>query len=138
MDELIGYIADTATGFLEKNEKNTFSAYEKTKFLKALKLHGNQSKAARDLGYSFDIIELHLRKDLIFNKAFKQTLLEMRHDLESTLYTAGLDGDGRKAKIWLDVHFPEAYKPGARTVPKKERDTSVIDDLYDKAVGSKQ
>lgn len=138
MDELIGYIADSATGFLEKNEKNTFNAYEKTKFLKALKTHGNQSKAARDLGYNFEIIELHLRKDLIFNKAFKRTLLEMRHDLESTLYVAGLDGDGRKAKIWLDVHFPADYKPNARTAGKKEKDTSVIDALYDKAIENKQ
>lgn len=137
MEELSGYIRDNVTGFLESGEKNTFNAYEKTKFLKAFKIHGNQSKAARDLGYSFEIIELHLRKDLIFNKAFKTTLLEMRHDLEATLYTAGLDGDGRKAKIWLDVHFPADYKPSARTAPKKDKDTSVMDALYSKAIEKK-
>lgn len=112
-NELDGYTADPATGFLEKAEKNSFGARDKTAFLKAFKTHGNQSKAMHDLGYSYTILEFHRRKDLIFNKAFEETLLEMRHILESAMYTAGVSGKSKDAETWLKAHFPDVYKPSA-------------------------
>lgn len=127
----LGYFEDPATGFLDKKEKNTFGAFEKTKFLKALKVHGNQSKAAHDLGYSIRVIDLHLRKDLVFKQAHEETLLEMRHEIEGDLYTAGLAGNAKKAQMWLQAFFPETYKPTSRPVTKKD-DTSAIDALYKK------
>lgn len=131
MNDLDGYKQDSATGFLEKAEKNSFNAREKTAFLKALKSHGNQSKAAHDLGYSYEVLELHLRKDLIFNKAFRATLLEMRHLLEGAMYTAGVQGKSKDAETWLKAHFPETYKPSAATKRSKPA-VDPLEGLYKK------
>lgn len=131
MSETNEYTQDSATGFLEKNEKNSFNAREKTAFLKAFKNHGNQSKAMHDLGYKYDVLEFHLRKDLIFNKAFRETLLEMRHLLESAMYTAGVNGKSKDAETWLKAHFPETYKPSAAS--KKAKPTvDPLEGLYKK------
>ncbi len=130
-DELSGYSKDSVTGFLEKAEKNSFGAREKTAFLKAFKTHGNQSKAMHDLGYSYAVLEFHLRKDLIFNRAFQETLLEMRHLLESAMYTAGVSGKSKDAETWLKAHFPETYKPSAAKRPKREA-VDPLEALYKK------
>lgn len=134
----MGYIEDTVTGFLEKilekNENPAFNAKEKTAFLKALKTHGNQSKAAHDLGFSYKEVQWHLRKDLIFKEAFEETLLEMRHRLEGELYKAGLEGNAREAKMWLESHFPSDYRPSQKKEAKKDKKHSEIDDLYDRSL----
>ena len=132
--ELQGYSVDPATGFLEKKEKNTFGARAKTAFLKDLKKTGNQSKSLRDLGFTNDDFDFAVRKDLIFNKAYRGTLLEMRHELEGDLYTAGLEGNAKKAQMWLQAFFPETYKPSAAKPAKKEATNPVLDALYDKAM----
>ncbi len=124
---------DPATGFLEKNEKNSFGPREKTAFLKDLKRTGNQSRSLDHLGVTNEEFDSALRKDLTFSKAYRNTLLEMRHDLEGALYTDGLAGDATKARIWLQAYFPEVYKPAAGKGAKKDKDTSVIDALYKKA-----
>ncbi len=125
MDEKNEYIADPATGFLEKNEKNSFNAREKTAFLKDLKKTGNQSKSLRDLGKTNEEFDLALRKDLIFNKAYRNTLLEMRHEIEGHLYTSALAGKTKEAHLWLQAFFPETYKPSASRKPTK----STVDPL---------
>lgn len=134
MDELVGYNVDKATGFLEKKADNSFNAYEKTRFLKAFKLHGDQSKAAGTLGYPFEVVSIHLKHDPAFAKAFRATLLEMRHELEGKMYRAGLQGSSKDAKIWLDAHFPETYKPSAKIAHRKAPGDARIDDLYDKSI----
>jgi len=135
--EKMGYIEDNATGFLEqKNTKNNdlngsipFNAKDKTQFLKALKNHGNQTKAADDLGISVKILKWHLRKDLKFNEAFHETLLEMRHKIEGELYVAALEGKTREAKLWLEAMFPEEFKRGpVGRAPKGQN--SAVDKLY--------
>ncbi len=130
-DELTGYTADPATGFLEKAEKNSFGARAKTAFLKDLKKTGNQSKSLRDLGFTNEDFDFALRKDLIFKKAYNNTLLEMRHDLEGDLYVSGLAGDTKKAQMWLQAFFPETYKPSAA---KKTKQATVdpLEALYKK------
>jgi len=131
--EKLGYSIDSATGFLEKKQgENEFNPKQKTAFLKAMKTHGNQSKAAHDLGFSFKIIEWHLRKDLIFNEAYKETLLEMRHLLEGELYQAGLNGKSREANLWLSAHFPETYKAGAKAANKAPKNDH-LDKLYEES-----
>ncbi len=136
--EQMGYIEDTVTGFLEKksekNSKPQFNPMEKTAFLKALKTHGNQSKAAHDLGFSYKIVAWHLRKDLIFNEAFQETLLEMRHKLEGELYKAGVEGRSKEAKMWLESHFPSDYRPSQKQQPKKDKKNTEIDRLYDSSL----
>lgn len=123
---------DPATGFIEKNDKNSFGPREKTAFLKDLKRTGNQSRCLDKLGCTNADFDEALRKDLVFNRAYRNTLLEMRHELEGDLYTAGLDGDAKKAMAWLQAFFPEVYKPGAARSTKKDKDTSVLDALYKK------
>lgn len=131
MNDLNGFVADAATGFLEKNEKTPFGAREKTAFLKDLKSTGNQSKSLDKVGARNEDFDLALRKDLIFNKAYRNTLLEMRHDLEGDMYTSGLAGDAKKAQMWLQAFFPETYKPSA--VSKKAKPTvDPLDALYKK------
>jgi hypothetical protein len=136
---LIGYEIDETTGFLvkkfEKNSgENVFLPKHKNSFLKALKTHGNQSKAAHDLGFPYSEIQFHLQKDKVFQEAFTQTLLEMRHKLEGELYRAGLGGKSREAKIWLEAHFPAEYKASNKPLAKKDKKDSTIDDLYDKSL----
>ncbi len=132
MAETNEYSVDPATGFLEKNEKNSFSPMEKTKFLKDFKRTGNQTKCAHDLGYSFRVIEEHLRKDLAFKRAFEEVLLEMRHEIEGELYSKALNGKTKEAHLWLQAHFPEIYKPSAVRPAKKEASNPVVDALYEK------
>lgn len=122
---------DPATGFLESSEENAFNARKKTAFLKNLKMHGNQSKAAHDLGHSYKIVAEALRKDLIFKEAFDETLLEMRHKLEAELYKGGLGGRSKDALSWLTAHFREDYGPARKDKPKKVNNQE-IDSLYDK------
>ena len=123
---------DPATGFVEKNEKFFFGAKAKTLFLKALKDHGNQTAAADKAGVPFATVEEHLRIDLAFKRAFRATMLEMRHILEGKLYTTAMKGGTKEAKMWLEVFFPETYKPSKSSKP--EKDSSVIDDLYKKSL----
>ncbi len=130
-NELDGYVVDPATGFLEKNEKNSFGAYEKTRFLKDLKKTGNQSKSLRCLGLTNTEFDFALRKDLIFKKAYRETLLEMRHDIEGDLYTGALEGDTKKAQMWLQAFFPEVYKPSAAN-RKAKPSVDPLDALYKK------
>lgn len=122
---------DTVTGYLESSDVGAITPKQKTQFLKALKTHGNQSKAAHDLGFSHRIIALHLRKDLIFKEAYEETLLEMRHKLESALYQAGIGGKSKEALSWLSAHFPLEYGPVKKQQPKKEVDKD-LEHLADK------
>ena len=132
--EKMGYIVDSVTGFLQKNsEKNSkpeFNPKEKTAFLKRLQIHGNQSKAADEVGVSFQEVEFHIRKDLIFKEAFRATLLKMRHSLEGKLYQAGMEGKSKEALAWLASYFKEDYTPARVNKHNKEKDTSEIDRLF--------
>ncbi len=131
MNDLDGFVADPATGFLEKNEKNPFGAKEKTAFLKDLKKTGNQSKSLDQVGVTNEQFDFSLRKDLIFNKAYRNTLLEMRHEIEGNLYTAALAGKAKEALLWLQAFFPETYKPSAAS--KKAKPTvDPLEHLYKK------
>lgn len=131
MDDLNEYTRDSATGFLEKLEKNAFNAREKTAFLKDLKRTGNQSKSLDKLGTTNEQFDLALRKDLSFNKAYRNTLLEMRHEIEGNLYTSALEGKTKEAHLWLQAFFPETYKPSAAT--KKAKPTvDPLEGLYKK------
>ncbi len=130
-DELTGYAVDPATGFLEKNKNNSFGAFEKTKFLKDLKRTGNQSKCLDSLGCTNAEFDFALRKDLIFKKAYNNTLLEMRHEIEGHLYTAALAGKAKESLLWLQAFFPETYKPSAAKRPKREA-VDPLEALYKK------
>lgn len=130
-----GYFEDDATHFLaKKSQEPCFNPKEKTAFLKLLKTNGNQSKSARDLGFSYREVEWHLRKDLIFKQAFEETLLEMRHKLEGELYKAGLSPRGsREAKMWLECYFPDEYGPRKKKeVKTTDKASEEIDNLYNK------
>ncbi len=122
---------DPATGFLEKNEKFLFGAKGKTLFLKALKRHGNQTAAADEAGVPYETVEEHLRIDLTFRKAFRATLLEMRHTIEGKFYVAALRGEASEAKMWLQAFFPETYRPGAGKPSSKDK-ADPLDALYKK------
>lgn len=128
---LKGFILDKVTGFLENTDKNFFNPKDKTSFLKAFKTHGNQSKAAHDLGFPYKIIEWHLREDKAFYEAYRETLIEMKHNLEGKLFTKGLQGNSKDAKLWLETNFPEEYKPVAGKSLKKDN-KKTIDDLYER------
>ncbi len=134
MDDLEGYSVDSVTGFMETADKSGFNPKDKTAFLRALKTHGNQSKAAHDLGFSYRIVAEHLRKDLIFNEAFQEALLEMRHKLESELYKAGIAGKSKDALVWLGAHFPADYGTKKQAPPKKTSNQEV-DNLFEKLGG---
>lgn len=129
---------DPATGFLEKNKNFLFGAREKTAFLKHLKKTGNQSRSLDLLGVTNEEFDFHLQKDLVFNKAYRNTLLEMRHELEGNLYTAGLNGSAKEAQMWLQAFFPEVYKPSASKAPKRDRGDDTINALYEKAKSTGQ
>ncbi len=122
---------DPATGFLEKNEKFIFGAKGKTLFLKALKRHGNQTAAADESGVPYETVEEHLRIDLTFHRAFRATLLEMRHTIEGKFYVAALRGEASEAKMWLQAFFPETYRPSAGN-SKQKPTTDPLDALYKK------
>ncbi len=122
---------DPATGFLEKNEKNSFGPREKTAFLKDLKRTGNQSKSLDQVGATNEDFDLALRKDLTFNRAYRNTLLQMRHDIEGNLYTAAIDGKAKEALLWLQAFFPETYKPSAAN-RKTKPTVDPLDALYKK------
>ncbi len=122
---------DPATGFLEKNEKNSFGPREKTAFLKDLKRTGNQSKSLDRLGVTNELFDFALQKDLTFKRAYRNTLLEMRHDIEGDLYTGALEGDTKKAQMWLQAFFPEVYKPSAAN-RKAKPSVDPLDVLYKK------
>ena len=128
----LGYSQDFATGFIDKKDNlDGFKPIHKTKFLKALKIHGNQSKAAHDLGFSYKIVEWHLRKDLKFNEAFQETLLEMKHALEGRLYEQGIKTGGvKQAQMWLVAHFPEDYVVKNRK-PQPKSNVNEIEALYE-------
>ncbi len=130
-DELSGYVADPATGFLEKNKNNSFGAFEKTKFLKDLKRTGNQSRILDSLGCTNAEFDFALRKDLKFKAAYANALLEMRHEIEGNLYTAALRGKTKESQVWLQAFFPETYKPSAakRT---KQATVDPLEALYKK------
>lgn len=129
--ESLGFSECPITGFLQNANREWFNPKEKTAFLKALKMHGNQSKAAHDLGFPFPIVAWHLRKDPRFLEAFQETLLEMKHRLEGELYKAGLGGKSKEAKIWLEAHFPEDYRATGGKGPKKTKDDGRLDSLYE-------
>ena len=131
-------MADTqcdVTGFLiDDTEDPIFEPHHKTAFLKALKRHGNQSKASDDLGFPFKIILKHLAKDLIFKERYEETLLEMRHAIEGKLYSKGLkNGGGREAKMWLEAHFPDDYAPASKKPARKEKENPLLEGLLKKA-----
>ncbi len=131
MNDLDEFVADPATGFHEKNKNNSFGAFEKTRFLKDLKRTGNQSKCLDQVGATNEEFDLALRKDLSFKRAYHNTLLEMRHEIEGKLYGAALAGKSKEAHIWLQAFFPETYKPSAAT--KKAKPTvDPLEALYKK------
>jgi hypothetical protein len=117
------------TGYLEDLE---FTPKAKTAYLKALKSHGNQSKAAHDLGISYRTVQTHLAKDPVFRDGYAETLLEMRHKIEGELYKKGLErGGSKEAKMWLEAHFPEDFGKKLPAKPKKVPDA--LSNLMDKA-----
>jgi hypothetical protein len=68
---------------------------------------------------------------LKFNRAYRNTLLEMRHDIEGNLYQAALAGKAKEALLWLQAFFPETYKPSA-AVKKAKPAVDPLEGLYKK------
>ncbi len=106
---------DAVTGFLD----GKVSPKAKTGFLQGLKTTGNQSIAADKQGFTWPEIAQELASDLKFKESYDETLLKMRHAIESKLYLAGLAGKAKEGLIWLQAHFPETYKPALNKKPKK-------------------
>lgn len=116
------------TGFLENN----VSSKAKTAFLKLFKTIGNQSAAADRQGFTWTEIEEELRKDLIFNKAYQEVLLQMKHELEGILYCKAISRkDTKSALMWLSAKFPEEYRAGAKKKEKKDNKEALFDSLLD-------
>lgn len=117
---------DSVTGFLE----GEFTPKHKTAFLKAFKKHGNQTKAANDLGIRFRLVKQALETDKEFKESFEETLLEMRHALEGALYQAGLGGRSKEAIQWLQAHFREDYGAYKKAKPNKSSKDEDLERLY--------
>jgi len=60
-------------------------------------------------------------------------MVGMRHELEGKLYRAAMKGETKEMKLWLEVHFPETYKPSTVKKAGKEKDTTMLGSLAVKA-----
>lgn len=120
------YNIDSVTGFIE----DSIPPRVKTAFLKALKANGNQSAAATKHGITWAEMDLELKKDPIFHKAYMEVLTDMKHELESILYTKAIDKkDTKSALSWLSAKFPDEYRTGAKKADKKDNKEKLFDRL---------
>lgn len=120
----------TITGYLESLDGTGVTVKAKTAFLKHFKKSGDKTKAIETQGYRFTDLEWHLQNDTTFKRDYRETLLAMKHELESMMYENAFKTSGhRDRQKWLEVNFPEEY--GKITLPKGQKQKSKLDGLFD-------
>lgn len=125
-----GYQIDPATNFLESLDGKGINPRHKTAFLKHYKKSGDKTRAIEAQGFTFTDLEWHLQNDTTFKREFRETLLSMRHELESILFQNASKPTGyRDRQIWLETNFPEDY--GKKGPPKGQKNKSKLDTLLD-------
>lgn len=125
-----GYKICEVTGYLEPIENKGILPRHKTAFLKFFKKSGDKTKAIESQGYRFTDLEWHLQNDTTFKRDYRETLLAMKHELESIQYEHALKASGhRDRQTWLETNFPEDY--GKKALPKGQKQKSRLDGLLE-------
>lgn len=125
-----GYRLCSATGYLESLDGTGVSVKAKTAFLKHFKKSGDKTKAIELQGFRFTDLEWHLVNDQTFKRDYRETLLAMKHELESIQYENAFKASGhRDRQLWLETNFPEEY--GKKALPKGQKQKSKLDTLLD-------
>jgi hypothetical protein len=125
-----GYHLCSVTGFLESNDGTGIQPKHKTAFLKHFKKSGDKTKAIETQGYRYMDLEWHLQNDTTFKREYRETLLAMKHELESIQFEHAMKANGhRDRQLWLETNFPEDY--GKKSLPKGQKNKSKLDTLLD-------
>jgi hypothetical protein len=125
-----GFRLCTVTGYLESLDGTGVTVKAKSGFLKHFKKSGDKTKAIETHGFRFTDLEWHLQNDLAFKRDYRETLLAMKHELESLMYEHAFKASGhRDRQKWLETNFPEEY--GKQPIPKGQKQKSKLDGLLD-------
>lgn len=125
-----GYKIDGVTGYLESIDGTGIQPKHKTAFLKAFRKSGDKTLAITHQGFRYLELDWHFHNDAAFKLDFKETLLAMKHEIESIQFENAAKPSGhRDRQIWLETNFPEEY--GKKTAPKGERSKSRLDTLLE-------
>lgn len=120
----------SVTGYLESQDGTGIQPKHKTGFLKYFKKSGDKTKAIETQGFRYTDLEWHLQNDPTFKRDFRETLLSMKHELESIQYENAFKASGhRDRQTWLETNFPEEY--GKKALPKGQKQKSRLDTLLD-------
>lgn len=118
---------DPVTGYLQIVDSQLMAAKQKTLFLKDLQRNGDESAAADKAGVTHAVVKLHIKNDPLFNKAYKDTLLSMKHEIEGKMFRSGKIATGHK--LWLERYFPEEYVSKRFLEKKKPKQETAVDRL---------
>ena len=125
-----GHRIDKVTGYLESIDGTGIQPRHKTAFLKSFRKSGDKTLAITHQGYRYLDLEWHFQNDAVFATDFKETLLAMKHEIESIQFENASKPSGhRDRQIWLETNFPAEY--GKKVAPKGERSKSRLDVLLD-------
>lgn len=125
-----GYRLCQATKYLEPTDGTGILPKHKSAFLKHFKKSGDKTKAIETQGFRFTDLEWHLANDAVFKQDYRETLLAMKHELESIQYENAFKASGhRDRQLWLETNFPEEY--GKKALPKGQKSKSKLDSLLE-------
>lgn len=125
-----GFRVCTITGYLESLDGTGVTVKAKSAFLKHFKKSGDKTKAIETQGFRFTDLEWHLQNDANFKRDYRETLLAMKHELESMMYESAFKASGhRDRQKWLEVNFPDEY--GKVVKPKGQKNKSKLDGLLE-------
>lgn len=127
-----GLVLDEETGFLVSppNKKGT-TAQHKVDFLKFYRETGNVNKACEAAGTTYRTMNAHRHIDNVFGRAYEDTIVYLRNNVEHCLYQAAVKTKNVTAMFgFLRAYYGERYGD-KRTVEHVETKTERIRKLLD-------
>lgn len=118
---------DPVTGFLKMIDSQQMEPRQKTLFLKTFRSGGDEGAAADKALVPLNTVKLHLQKDPVFQQAYKDTLVEMKHEIEGKMFRTGKIATGHR--LWLERYFPEEYVSKRFLEKKKPKKETAVDRL---------
>ena len=127
---------DHETGYaVNPQPEAKFQPKQKQEFLQLFRECGDPAFIMNQFGFKVSVFNNHLKFDKKFKEDYEEMLLEMKHELEGTMFKNARQSGGYRDRMkWLEKNFPQEYSPAKAT---KKKDTDPIDALWAEATKKK-
>lgn len=133
---------DSSTGFLQSPTPNSLTAFDANKktlmleyaekYWQDQKIMPAKHELCQAVGIDIQTLDRHLKRDSVFNEAWKELLLRGESLLENKMYEYGKTRGGYMHMItWLRRQFPERWNPEYKVT--QQVDVSFVSSLVSKS-----